>query len=159
MLLLALAIDHPELLDNGAEALAAVDFSDPEFERAKRALLDLHATAAALDAAAVRLHLKASGLEGIFPRLLGSSVYKDLRLSSPEASERARNAWDKTWLEMRKDLAERELAAATEIDGDLMTEEWKARVAELRREIVRAHAEQVDDEPPFAAPVGRRGAR
>jgi DNA primase len=154
-LLLALAIDHPELLENGAEVIASIDYSDPASERVKRALLDLHAAGERLDEAEVKLHLKASGLEGIVARLLGSSVYKDLQLSAPGAAERARTVWAKTLLEIRKESAEHDLASA----GDVMTEEWQLRIAELNREIARAHAEQIDDEPPFATPVAPRGTR
>jgi DNA primase len=62
--LIGMMLDHPFLIGEAHEEIAALDFPEPELDSLRRAILDADATVKGLDAEALRLHLGQSGFAG-----------------------------------------------------------------------------------------------
>ena len=74
-ILLATALNHPALLAENAEALAALDLTSKALDRLKKALIDLVSRAPDLDTAALKRHLSEQGFTPILDDLLSRKVY------------------------------------------------------------------------------------
>jgi DNA primase len=92
-LLLAVAINHPGLLAQEAEALALVDLTDRRMARVRQALVDcVHEAAAAetsLDSARVIDHLSRMGLAEEVSQLTRPTLYEHGAFAAPTASDEA----------------------------------------------------------------------
>jgi DNA primase len=75
-ILLATALNHPELLAENAEALAALHLASRELDRLREALIDLVSQAPDLDTADLKCHLSEQGFTPILDGLLSREVYK-----------------------------------------------------------------------------------
>jgi DNA primase len=60
-ILIGMLLDHPFLIGEAHEDIAALDFPEPEIDRLRRAILEADATSEGLDADALRLQLGQSG--------------------------------------------------------------------------------------------------
>lgn len=105
-ILLVTVITHPELFEDVAERLGALNFPEPNLDRLRSEVLMLLSHESSLDFAAVRHHLRACGCGMDSDSLLNSQVFTHASFSRPDAdTETARLGWEQTYeLSRRKDL-------------------------------------------------------
>jgi DNA primase len=155
-LLVAMAIRFPEVLESDAELFARLEIPDPQLDRVRRAILEAHDSTPRLDREGVRLHLNAAGFGGIVPRLLGSSIFKGLGFVRGDDVVVAKENWRLMLLELHKRGAQEELRRAGEVGDEELTEHWQTRVDEMRRDLARTRALELDDEAPIIDLSARR---
>ncbi len=85
--LLAVVVNHSEILDMFAEDLAMVNFSDPKLDNLRQEILKLCADVPGLDSEGLKTNLKQGGSADALKILLGSDVYAHARFARPEARE------------------------------------------------------------------------
>jgi DNA primase len=83
--LLQTLINHPWLIDDDAEAVAALPFTNQGFARLRDALLSLHAEQNFLDRGRVETHLKSQGLAKILALVQRAITHKGDKFAEPEA--------------------------------------------------------------------------
>jgi DNA primase len=119
--LVASFINHPVLLSERAEDLAALDLEDPELRRLSQALLDRAAQGGPggiqgvpdLDTADLRCHLSELGYSKLLGRLLDSRVYIHGTCARPDTPlVTVRAVWDELAAEFRHRLADAETQEA-----------------------------------------------
>lgn len=92
--LLALILNHPFLLNEMFEDLAALEWRATDLDRLSRAIQKALSSQPDLEAAALRAHLSASGFAGIVERVLSPEVLDHAGFARPDAdAESARNGW------------------------------------------------------------------
>jgi DNA primase len=116
-LILQAALNHPWLLHDHLEELAALEFRHADAERLKGALIDVAARAEALDAAALREELAARGLGPILTRIAAGITTASVWGAGPEAApDDALVTWTqlvalhRQWHSLIKELKDAELA-------------------------------------------------
>ncbi len=123
-ILLATLINHPALLDDMAERLGALQFSDAGLDQLRQAAAETghrphEAAGESLDSATFQGHLLAQGLGDALKRVLSPRTYEHAFFARPEASiDEARAGWQETLALYRKfaldadlDVVRRRLAA------------------------------------------------
>ena len=85
--LLAVVLNHPELLDMFAEDLAMVNVSDPMLDRLRQEILKVYAVAENLDSGRLRTQLEEQGNSDIVQSVLGTDVYVHAGFARPDAAE------------------------------------------------------------------------
>jgi DNA primase len=83
--LLAMAINHPRLIGEQAEELAAVRLATPQADRLRAELVDHAARVPDLDSAALKCHLCETGFAALVEQVLSAAVYQHEPLARPEA--------------------------------------------------------------------------
>ena len=144
------------MLDHDAELFARIEIPDPVLDRVRRAILEAHDSTPRLDREGVRLHLNETGFEGIVPRLLGSSIFKGLAFVRADDVVAARENWRLMLLELHKRGAQEELRRAGEVGDGELTELWQRRIEEMRRDLARTKALELEDESPIMDLSARR---
>jgi len=116
-LILQAALNHPWLLHDHLEDLAALEFRHPEAERLKSALIDIAAHAEAMEAEAVRAELVARELAGALERVAAAITTASVWGAGPEAApDDVLVTWvqlvalHRQWHSLIKELKEAELA-------------------------------------------------
>jgi len=116
-LILQAALNHPWLLHDHLEDLAALEFRHPEAERLKNALIDIAAHAEAMEAAAVRAELVARELAAALERVAAAITTGSVWGAGPEAAaDDVLVTWaqlvalHRQWHSLIKELKEAELA-------------------------------------------------
>ena len=146
-LILALLVNHPDLLPDVAEDLAALHFRDPALEPLRAALVDFAAHLGAedpengaelspshLDSAALKRHLGEQGFSGVVESLQSRKVLGHGSFARPDATEEAARAGFALLLsKFRQQDARDELQrAASDLAKDL-NEENLARLQAQQR--------------------------
>jgi DNA primase len=85
-LILQAALNHPWLLHDHLEELAALEFRHPEAERLKGALIDIAVHAEAMEAEGVRVELVARDLSAALERVAGAITTGSVWGAGPEAA-------------------------------------------------------------------------
>ncbi len=116
-LILQAALNHPWLLHDHLEELAALEFRHPEAERLKGALIDIAAHAEAMEAEAVRAELVARDLAVALERISGAITTGSVWGAGPEAApDDVLVTWvqlvalHRQWHSLIKELKDAELA-------------------------------------------------
>ncbi len=137
-LLLALAINHPTLLAEWLEELAALPLALAEHQRLREALIDSLAEAPDLDSGRLARHLSSLGLGDALARVLSPAVYALCAAARPEASlDLARQTLEGLLADVAAGEAARAVEEAERLLAADPSEENLARVAaavRLRRE-------------------------
>lgn len=95
--LLAYLVNHPELLTEFAEEVAALSLGSRELDRLRGVLVDLIALDPALDSAALKCHLERQGFAAVLNGLLSRDVYDLFHSARPGAPlSEAREVWLET---------------------------------------------------------------
>jgi DNA primase len=148
-ILIGMLIEHPFLVTEAHEDIAALDFPEPELDRLRRAILELDVLSPGLDADELRQHLGQNGFAtavdavasvladhaGFLSRVSGADV---VRLSWTHVTRMVRNG-------DRMDLA----GAADALAQDLCPETWERFLALQGRETQEDFSE--DEFPPGRA--------
>jgi DNA primase len=132
--MLALIVNHPFLLDEIAEELAAIRLAAPDLDRLCRAIQEAHERQPDLEAAALKLYLNNNGFGGTVERVLSPEVLTHGGFARPEVdAETARNGWNDIKTEFERRLSSREIRdAVAECAANPTPQNW-GRVEQLQR--------------------------
>ncbi|MBI1186621.1 MAG: DNA primase [Alphaproteobacteria bacterium] len=158
--ILRLAVDHPQVLDRGADPLAQIATRDGDLERIKSALLTLWFEGRSIDRASVSLHLRQLGelraaarlQQWPRPKLSAEDWEGDwLRLAAPDGSETNFAAAGETGARVARRAAFKTQAARPRPISGRQEDEWEAGVGEglaaaAARDEARALRDRVDDD-------------
>ncbi len=109
--LLQMVLQHPFLIAEASEDIAALDFPEPELDKLRREILEVEVLRPGLDASALRQHLERCGLNTTVERLLSPSVDHAGFLSRDADVESVRLGWLHVLRMIRDERAERASAA------------------------------------------------
>ena len=138
-LLVLTLINHPWLLEEHCEAIAALHLTAMPLIRIREVLLDLVASGKALDSASVRTHLKSAGLESAVAIAERAISHKSDKFASVEAETADVEAGWRHMLALHETQVGLRLAlkAAEEAWAEEASEAAWARIAVLQAEIAR----------------------
>jgi DNA primase len=132
---LAVMLNHPRLLNEFAEELAALDFAARDLDSLRHEILEAHRRNPDLDGTMLKLHLSGKGFAGTVEGVLSPQVLLHACFARADADHDFARAG---WLEARSRLEGRRLAAqVAEAGRDLaqeMTQERWARFYETLNE-------------------------
>jgi DNA primase len=137
-LILQIALNHPWLLHDHLEELAALEFRHADAERLKCALIDIAAHAAGGDSAAIKAELTARNLSEAMERIASSITTTSVWGARPEAApEDVEVTWQqlvalhRQWHSLTKELkdAEQALGQDNSEANYLRLRDVKARLA------------------------------
>ena len=142
-MLLALLISHPILIEQVAERLGEMHFSDSLLDNLRRGILKHLDAAHALDEEAICAHLRSDGYTHVLASVQAADDYK---ISRHEAVHDARALWEHVFtLYSRRDLQ----ADAGQAVENLARESSDVNFARLKAVVIsRARSVQVEDEDP-----------
>ena len=127
--LLAALLNHPNLLLDAAEPLAALQLENRELGRLLTALLDRAASHEDLDRAAIHSHLCEQGFSGLLADLLHRRVYKVGPFARPEATPaEVEAAWGSFFARLARRRDSSEVTEAARRLAEDMSEENLARL-------------------------------
>jgi len=131
---LALILNHPFLLNEMMEDLAALELHAPDLDRLSHAILKAHALQPDLEQEALKRHLNDNGFAEIVARVLSPEVLVHARFARPEAdAEEARSGWHHMRAQVQRRQSSRELReAVAHCASDPTPENW-GRVEQLQR--------------------------
>ena len=123
-MLLACALNHPELAAEDCENLAAVRLSSPDFDRLRRAIADALANRPDLDSDTLQDHLSQLGFAEALAAVLSESVYLHApfaRANRPlaEARQGWRDLMDRLWIAQQ---AHEDIDTARQLAADMKEE-------------------------------------
>jgi len=139
-LILQAALNHPWLLHDHLEELAALEFRHADAERLKGALIDIAAHAEAVEAAAVRADLAGRGFAAVLERLANAITTPSVWGAGPEAAaDDVLVTWaqlvalHRQWHSLIKELKDAELALGQDASESnyLRLVDVKARLARV----------------------------
>ncbi|MBL8551044.1 MAG: DNA primase [Hyphomonadaceae bacterium] len=166
--LIRTAVDHPHLLETGAEALSVLDCDDPELMEIKTTLLDVWFGGETVDRAAMSLHLRRSGLARAAsrldawprPRVLKEELERDWTdqalAGTPVGAEPGQTQSGQTWARVAVRAGIKAKAARPRALNRGNEAEWAAQMgadlaAPAIREEARALRARVDEDPDAMA--------
>ncbi len=161
-LILKTLINHPWLIDEHSEAVAAIDFASMALSGLRDEILAIHARQNSLDTATLRSQLTKSGVAKVVDLVARTITHTSDRFAEPDASATdVEAAWFHILaLQQRQDALERALKVAEEAWYRDCTEEAETRLLDIKRQIAREAAmDQMDDEidgPANDAPIVKR---
>ena len=148
-LLIGMLLDHPFLIGEAHEDIAALDFPEPELDKLRRAILEAEALSPGLDAEALRLHLGHSGFAKTVDAVVLSLTAHAGFLARVSEAETIRVSWAHV-TRMVRDGDRSELAGAADaLARDLSPETWERFQAVQGREAQEGFSE--DEFPPGRA--------
>lgn len=137
-ILLAAAINHPELLAEAEEDLGRIAVADTELDNLRQALLITHAGGLPLDTEGLVNHLSEQGYSQALSQLLSARTYDHARFARPNAGlAEARRGWEATISHLRGEDLESELQAAQDAvrrDPSEANMNWVVRVRRMMDE-------------------------
>ena len=169
-LLLALLINHPALLLEAVEDLAALDFGNRDLESLRAALVDLAAESGEedtenarllsgphLDSEALECHLRGQGYSGIVDVLQSRKVLEHGSFARSEATEEAaRDGFASILAEFRRDAARSEMQRAARDFAVELDEKNLARVQAHQKLDGTGESDNVDLEGHSAGNLAER---
>lgn len=136
-LLVLTILNHPTLLEDHCEDLAAVEIRDRVLDKIRNEIIDIAALHAPLDRGTLRGHLETRGLSDIARRLEEGTAPRSETFAWPDASaEEAERGWLHllNWHQRAADL-QTELKAAERALADEMTDENLVRLKAIHAEL------------------------
>jgi DNA primase len=147
--LIGMLLDHPFLITEAHEDIAALDFPEPELDRLRRAILEVDVLTPGLDAEALRLHLGHSGFANTVDAVVSALTEHAGFLSRVSDAETVRLSWTHV-TRMVRDGDRSELAGAADaLARDPSPETWERFLALQGREAQEGFSE--DEFPPSRA--------
>jgi DNA primase len=138
---LGLLLDHPFLISEAHEDIAALDFPEPELDRLRRAILEIEALSPGLDAEALRLHLGQNGFAMTVDAVSAALADHAGFLSRVSDAEVVRLSWTHVTRMLREDGAS--LAQADDLTAP---DAWERYLAAKEGEAQEGFSE--DEFPP-----------
>ena len=132
ILLLRTLLNHPWLVEQEAESIAELTFSEPGFEKLKDALLSVAGGEILLDREALGSHLTDLGLAPVLALVERAITHRGDKFAEPEADRAAvETGWHHAVALHRREELRRELAVAEKAWHAEGTEDAFARICEL----------------------------
>jgi DNA primase len=132
-IILAIFLNHPHLLGEGAEELAQLEFSAGDLDRLSREILHAHSERPDLDADALQLHLLGQGYGATVTSLLAPQVLNHASFARREAEpEVVRSGWQQARAQFLRRQYPRQLDDLERGLAEEMTEERWAPVKALQ---------------------------
>jgi DNA primase len=145
-LLIGLLLDHPFLITEAHEEIAALDFPEPELDSLRRAILAADATSKGLDAEALRLQLGQSGFASTVDAVVSALTDHAGFLSRVGDAETVRLSWTHVTRMVREGDRSELAGAADALARDPSPETWERFLALQGREEQEGFSE--DEFPP-----------
>jgi DNA primase len=145
-LLIGLLLDHPFLITEAHEEIAALDFPEPELDSLRRAILAADATSKGLDAEALRLQLGQSGFASTVDAVVSALTDHAGFLSRVGDAETVRLSWTHVTRMVREGDRSELAGAADALARDPSPETWERFLALKGREEQEGFSE--DEFPP-----------
>jgi DNA primase len=143
--LLAAAINHPEILAEHAEDLAGLELTGTGLGRLAEALVDLMAEAPDLDTEALKRHLCEQGFSKVLDGLFTRRVYETWSFVKPETPlAEVRPIWVHFLALHREHRAELEAAQAVDALAEDLSEEPLARFQARQRSVQGGESKRVE---------------
>ena len=134
-------LEHPFLVAEAHEDIAALDFPEPELDRLRRAILEVEALSPGLDAEALRQHLEQNGFATTVDAVISVLTDHAGFLSRASDAEAIRLSWMHV-TGMVRDGDRGELASAVDaLARDLCPETWERFLALQGREAQEGFSE------------------
>ena len=145
VLLLRCLTNHPWLIDDWAEEVAALHFTVPLLARLRDAILSVHARVSPLDSGVLATHLKALGPQDALALVARATTHRSDRFAEPGAPRPdVERGWrDALALQRQFELGEA-LSAAQQAYFREQTEVAYARLDDLRRQLQELHDGESD---------------
>jgi len=163
-LMLKTLMNHPWLIDEHSEAIAALEFGSQPLSALRDEILAVHARQNSLDTATLATQLSKSGVAKVVDLVARTITHISDRFAEPDASATdVEAAWDHILaLHLRQDALERTLRAAEEAWYRDCTEEAWTHLLDIKRQIAReASMDQMDteiDQPAGDARIEKRAS-
>ena len=157
-------MNHPWLIDEHSEAIAAVEFASQPLSALRDEILAVHARQNSLDSATLGTQLSKSGVAKVVDLVARTITHISDRFAEPDASiTDVEAAWTHVLaLHQRQDALERALKAAEEAWYRDCTEEAETHLLDIKRQIAReASMDQMDaetEQPADDAPIVKRAS-
>jgi DNA primase len=143
--LLAAAINHPEILAEHAEDLAGLELSDTGLRRLAEALVDLIAEAPDLDSDTLKRHLCDQGFSKVLNGLFTRRIYETWSFVKPDTPlAEVRPNWVHLLALHRERRAQLETARAVEALAEDLSEEPLARFQARQRAVQGGESKRVE---------------
>ena len=161
-LIMKTLMNHPWLIDEHSEAIAAIEFNSQPLSALRDEILAVHAGQNSLDRASLGTQLSKSGVAKVVDLVARTITHISDRFAEPDASTAdVEAAWDHILaLHQRQDALERALKAAEEAWHRDCTEEAETHLLDIKRQIAReASMDQMDgeiDQPADDTPIVKR---
>ena len=141
-LIVKMLLNHPWLIDDHAEDIAALAFNAQALGALRDEILNFHATQNPLDSASLRTQLSKSGVSKVVDLVARTMTHRSDRFAEPEASPTdVETGWRHVLaLHQRQDSLERSLKAAEEAWYRDCTPEAEARLLDLKRQFAQLAA-------------------
>ncbi|WP_414462758.1 DNA primase [Hyphomicrobium sp. DY-1] len=148
-LIMKTLLNHPWLIDEYSEAIAAIEFAAPALSVLRDEILGVHARQNSLDSATLRTQLSKSGVAKVVDLVAQTITHASDRFAEPDASAAdVEAAWHHILaLHQRQAALGVALKAAEEAWYRDCTEEAEMRLLDIKRQIAREAAmDQMDEE-------------
>ncbi len=143
-IVLAALVNHPELIEEFAEELVAIEL-DPDLDKLREALHQWAASRPGLDAGTLCCHLSDSGFGSVLEGLLGTQVLGHARFARSDAApDAAREGIRHTLALLRQARQRAEIKAHGRAAAEAGTKESEARFLSHHRDLVRGEREAVE---------------
>jgi DNA primase len=140
-IIIGMLLEHPFLVAEAHEDIAALDFPEPELDRLRRAILEVEALSPGLDAEALRQHLEQNGFATTVDAVISVLTDHAGFLSRASDAEAIRLSWMHV-TGMVRDGDRGELASAVDaLARDLCPETWERFLALQGREAQEGFSE------------------
>ena len=155
-------LNHPWLIDEHSEAIAAIEFASQPLSALRDEILAVHAFQNSLDRATLGTQLSKSGVAKVVDLVARTITHISDRFAEPDASPTdVEAAWNHILaLHQRQDALGRALKAAEEAWYRDCTEEAETHLLDIKRQIAReASMDQMDaeiDQPADETPIVKR---
>lgn len=163
-LIMKTLLNHPWLIDEHSEAIAAIEFAAPALSVLRDEILGVHARQNSLDSATLRTQLSKSGVAKVVDLVAQTITHASDRFAEPDASATdVEAAWHHILaLHQRQAALGVALKAAEEAWYRDCTEEAELRLLDIKRQIAREAAmdhmdEEFDRPDDDASEVKRAG--
>lgn len=161
-LIMKTLLNHPWLIDEHSEAIAAIEFASQPLSALRDEILAVHAFQNSLDRATLGTQLSKSGVAKVVDLVARTITHISDRFAEPDASPTdVEAAWNHILaLHQRQDALGRALKAAEEAWYRDCTEEAETHLLDIKRQIAReASMDQMDTEieqPANDTPIVKR---
>jgi DNA primase len=145
-LLIGMLLEHPFLVVEAHEDIAALDFPEPELDRLRRAILEVEVLSPGLDAEELRQHLGQNGFAMTVDAVISALADHAGFLLRVSAADIVRQSWTHVTRMVREGDRSELADAADALSRDLSPETWERFLALQGREAQEGFSE--DEFPP-----------
>ena len=144
-MLLLVPLNHPELIPDLVEDLAAEEFAAADLDMLRQAIIEIAGSGTPLDSETFQLHLKERGFSEIVDEVNSRELIVLAQFARPEATAgNALSGWYQALTRHRRSVIEAQLRAAEAEFAADMTPETEARLFGLQRALAESGGDEAD---------------